>query len=35
MQWLIFLKANHPGYSDILINTSTLNALPEDDYVDN
>jgi hypothetical protein len=35
MQWLLFLTANHPGYSDILINTSTLNALPEDDYVDN
>lgn len=34
VQWLHFLIANHPGYANVIINESTLNALPNDDYVD-
>jgi len=29
-QWLVYLKANHPGYRDVDIDTDTLNQLPED-----
>ena len=28
--WLQFLRENHPGYSDVIMNRTNLSQLPED-----
>ena len=33
LMWLRFLKAHHPGYSDMVLSDHNLSQLPEDDSV--
>jgi hypothetical protein len=34
VQWLLHLKAHHPGYADIAIDEEAISSLPVDGYVD-